>query len=108
VGVALLAGALLGGPLGDNGSEGLVDSDVSLGGLAAEKSRTAGEVVVEGLEDGRLVLGGLETLRGGEPLLDLGLLGGSISLRSKRSHSEDCQRTECGKASRGLAEKAKR
>lgn len=92
VGVSLLAGSLLGRPLGDDGSEGLVDGDVGLGGLAAEEGGAAGEVVVEGLEDGGLVLGGLEALGGGEPLLDLSLLGGSVGLGGEGCHSEGYQR----------------
>ncbi|KAI6767414.1 hypothetical protein HG530_005423 [Fusarium avenaceum] len=85
-------------------SKGLVDGDIGLGRLAAEKGRAAGQVVVEGLKDGRLVLGGLETLRGGEPLLDLSLLGGSVGLGSERGHSEDFKRAERREASSGLAE----
>lgn len=85
---ASLAGALVGGPLGNDRSEGLVDGDVGLAGLGAEQGSAAGEVGVEGVEDRGLVLGGLETLRGGEPLLDLSLLGGSVGLGAE-GHSEE-------------------
>lgn len=86
VGEALLAGALLGSPLGNEGSEGLVDGDIGLAGLAAEERRAAGQVAIEGLEDLGLVVGGLEAVRGGEPLLDLGLLGGSVLLGAEGGH----------------------
>lgn len=86
---ALLAGALLGSPLSDNGGEGLVDGDIGLARLAAEEGGAAREVVVEGLEDSGLVVAGLETVRGGEPLLDLGLLGGSVCLGADGGHSCD-------------------
>lgn len=86
VGVSLLAGSLVGGPLGDDGGEGLVDGNVGLAGLDAEKGGSAGEVAVEGLDDGGLVVAGLEALGGGEPLLDLGLLGGGVGLGGNGGH----------------------
>lgn len=85
--VALFASALLGSPAGNDGGEALVDGDIGLAGLAAEEGSSAREVVVESLENGRLVLGRLEALRGGQPLLDLGLLGGSIRLGGEGRHS---------------------
>ncbi|KAG7038594.1 methionyl-tRNA synthetase [Colletotrichum scovillei] len=80
VGVALLAGALLGGPGGDEGTDSGVESGVGLAGLGAEKGGAGAQVGVEGIEDrgGLVGLRLLETSGSGEPLLDLGLLVGSV------------------------------
>lgn len=78
--VALFTGSLVGGPFGNYRREGFIDGDIGLGRLATEEGGTAGEVVVEGLQDGGLVVAGLETLRRGKPLLDFRLLGGSVGL----------------------------
>lgn len=58
----------------------MVEGDVRLGRLCAEKGSSRGEVRVEGIEKGLLVRrGGLESVRGGEPLVDFCFLRWSVA-----------------------------
>lgn len=80
--VSLLAGALLGGPGSDDGSDAGVEGNIGDRRLGAEKSSASAEVGVERRE----TLGSLSSVlgrrcnvgRGDKPLLNLGLLVGRV------------------------------
>ncbi|KAJ3493448.1 hypothetical protein NLG97_g4718 [Lecanicillium saksenae] len=89
--------------LGRPFSPRLVEGDVGLGGLAAEDGGACGEVGVEGVEVASVVAvgAGADALRGGDPFLDLRLLGRRELLRADGGHCGLELAAEAGDAAAG-------
>jgi len=96
--VALLAGALLGRPGGDEGREACVECDIGNGWFVAQECGARAQVRVEGREPlGGFggVFAGRGNVRGcDEPLLDLGFFGRCVLGRGQYSPRCDCARSE--------------